>query len=118
MATPWTDLYPAGLPRSGERFMDDPYESHVLVTAPIKPGEHVLEVGCSTGYITEFLVKKRGCAVVGIETNAEAAAMAAAGAPTFACTPDIFPDLLAAALQGQDLNLWAARHDLLAARGA
>ena len=44
-----------------------------------------------------------------------AGAFAAMGIPTFACTPDLFPDLMAAALQGQDLGMWAARHDLATA---
>jgi Mg-chelatase subunit ChlD len=30
------------------------------------------------------------------------------GAPAFACTPDLFPDLMAAALQKQDIGLWAS----------
>jgi Mg-chelatase subunit ChlD len=42
-----------------------------------------------------------------------AAALAALGIPAFACTPDLFPDLMAAAIQRQDLNLWAARNDLV-----
>ena len=33
--------------------------------------------------------------------------LAAMGAPVFACTPDLFPELMAAALQRQDLVLWA-----------
>jgi Mg-chelatase subunit ChlD len=36
-----------------------------------------------------------------------AAALAALGIPAFACTPDAFPDLLAAALAGRDLAAWA-----------
>jgi Na+-transporting methylmalonyl-CoA/oxaloacetate decarboxylase beta subunit len=28
--------------------------------------------------------------------------------PAFACTPDLFPDLMAAAIRKQDLNAWAA----------
>ena len=48
----------------------------------------------------------------------QAAAMAALGIPTFACTPDLFPDLMAAAIQRQDLNLWAARNEIVTARGA
>ncbi len=47
-----------------------------------------------------------------------AAALAALGVPAFACTPDLFPDLMAAAIERQDLALWAARHDIVAARGA
>lgn len=35
------------------------------------------------------------------------------GVPVFACTPDKFPDLMAAALSKQDLALWAAREELV-----
>lgn len=38
--------------------------------------------------------------------------MTAAGAPSFACTPDQFPSLMAAAIQKTDLFAWAARHDV------
>ena len=46
-----------------------------------------------------------------------AAALAALGVPSFACTPDLFPDLMAAAIQRQDLALWAAKNDIVVARG-
>jgi hypothetical protein len=35
------------------------------------------------------------------------------GVPVFACTPDKFPDLMAAALSKQDIGLWAAKEDLV-----
>jgi len=38
-----------------------------------------------------------------------AAALAALGVPSFACTPDQFPELLAVALSGGDIGLWASR---------
>ena len=38
------------------------------------------------------------------------------GIPTFACTPDLFPELMAAAIQRRDLGLWAAQSGLVAAR--
>ena len=41
-----------------------------------------------------------------------AAACAALGAPAFACTPDLFPGLLAAALRREDLAMWAQRHEV------
>ena len=41
-----------------------------------------------------------------------AAHVAALGAPVFACTPDQFPDMLAAALEGRDVNAWAADEDI------
>lgn len=37
-----------------------------------------------------------------------AADLAALGSPAFACTPDLFPDLMAAAIQKRDVNEWAA----------
>jgi hypothetical protein len=39
-----------------------------------------------------------------------AAALASLGVPAFACTPDAFPDLMAAAIQRQDLTGWVERH--------
>jgi len=40
--------------------------------------------------------------------NRKAAAdLAAMGVPAFGCTPDAFPDLLAAAIERQDLSRWA-----------
>ncbi len=35
------------------------------------------------------------------------------GIPVFACTPDKFPDLMAAALSKQDVGIWAAKEDLV-----
>ena len=37
-----------------------------------------------------------------------AAALAALGVPAFACTPELFPDLMGAAIRGDDLSRWAA----------
>lgn len=42
-----------------------------------------------------------------------AAQMTALGAPAFACTPDLFPELMAAAIQKSDIAAWAARHDIV-----
>ena len=41
-----------------------------------------------------------------------AAALAAVGVASFACTPDLFPDLMAAAIERRDLSRWAADHGL------
>lgn len=45
-----------------------------------------------------------------------AAALADLGIPAFACTPDLFPSLMAAALQRQDLGMWAARNGIVTSR--
>lgn len=47
--------------------------------------------------------------------NHLAAQLSALGVPSFACTPDLFPDLMAAAINKQDLKLWAASHDIVVA---
>lgn len=47
-----------------------------------------------------------------------AARIAALGAPVFACTPNQFPSLMAAALRRQDLHAWAATEDIKLVRPA
>lgn len=42
-----------------------------------------------------------------------AAHFTALGSPTFACTPDLFPDLMAAALNKQDISVWAAQQGIV-----
>lgn len=42
-----------------------------------------------------------------------AAKMSALGAPAFACTPDLFPDLMAHAIQKRDIAAWAAGHEIV-----
>ncbi|HEY3962955.1 MAG TPA: VWA domain-containing protein, partial [Planctomycetaceae bacterium] len=42
-----------------------------------------------------------------------AAKMTALGAPSFACTPDLFPDLMAVAIQKRDITAWAARNEII-----
>jgi Mg-chelatase subunit ChlD len=44
-----------------------------------------------------------------------AGALAALGIPAFACTPDLFPELMAAAIERRDIAQWAAAHDVLVA---
>jgi Mg-chelatase subunit ChlD len=43
--------------------------------------------------------------------------LASLGAPSFACTPDKFPDLMAAAITRQNIAQWAAQNDLVTTRG-
>jgi Mg-chelatase subunit ChlD len=44
-----------------------------------------------------------------------AAHFASLGIPCFACTPDKFPDLMAAAIRKQDMSAWAAQNDIAVA---
>jgi hypothetical protein len=43
-------------------------------------------------------------------------AFAGLGIPVFACTPDLFPDLMAAAISRQDLGQWASARGITTAR--
>jgi Mg-chelatase subunit ChlD len=45
--------------------------------------------------------------------HANAQYLANIGVPVFACTPDKFPDLMAAALSKLDIGLWAAKEELV-----
>jgi hypothetical protein len=45
-----------------------------------------------------------------------AAAFAALGVPTFACTPDAFPEMIAAALARRDVGQWASERGIVAPR--
>lgn len=42
-----------------------------------------------------------------------AADYAKLGIPSFACTPDKFADLMAAAIKKEDIGMWAAKHDIV-----
>lgn len=44
-----------------------------------------------------------------------AAELASVGVSAFACTPDLFPDLMAAAIERRDLNRWASEQGMTAA---
>jgi VWA domain containing CoxE-like protein len=47
--------------------------------------------------------------------HGNAAALANLGVPSFACSPDAFPALMAAAIQRRDLALWASQNGLVTA---
>ena len=47
-----------------------------------------------------------------------AAKLSALGAPSFACTPDLFPELMAAAVGRRDVAAWASEHGLIVTKEA
>jgi hypothetical protein len=42
-----------------------------------------------------------------------AAALAGLGVPAFACTPDLFPELMAAAIDKRAIDQWAAANGIV-----
>jgi hypothetical protein len=49
--------------------------------------------------------------------HGNAAAFSGLGIPAFACTPDLFPDLMAAALSRQDVGQWASKNGIATGGG-
>lgn len=47
--------------------------------------------------------------------KALAAKLAVLGMPSFACTPDLFPDMMAAVIRREDVGLWASRQGIVTA---
>ncbi len=43
-----------------------------------------------------------------------ASELARLGVPTFGCTPDLFPDLMATVIRKGDLGQWAGRNQIVA----
>ena len=63
--------------RSQRRTFDaTPGSAHELVVGLVPRGARVLELGCATGYMSEVLASRLGCAVTGVELLPEAAAVA------------------------------------------
>lgn len=53
-----------------------------LTLERIPRGKHVLELGCATGYMTEYMSQTLGCSVVGVDMDSEATVHAAKFADT------------------------------------
>jgi 2-polyprenyl-3-methyl-5-hydroxy-6-metoxy-1,4-benzoquinol methylase len=73
------------LPRESSRYecaipdyerQPDPYSRTWILLEWVGRGKHVLELGCSTGYMSEYLTQKRACSVIGVEVDPDAAARA------------------------------------------
>ena len=63
-------------------------------------------VGSGVQLIVLLALDDRGAPAYDRENAAKLAAM---GAPVFACTPDLFPDMMAAAIKRSSLEQWAAQ---------
>lgn len=55
-----------------DAFDPTPYRTHMRALGYLRPGERVLEIGCSSGALTEHIQAKR-CSVVGVESRVDAA---------------------------------------------
>ncbi|MFY9223392.1 MAG: VWA domain-containing protein [Blastocatellia bacterium] len=70
-------------------------------------------VGAGTQFVALLALNDQGAPYYD-HKNAEV--MAGLGVPSFACTPDLFPDLMAAVINRQDINQWAAANEIVTSR--
>ena len=103
--------------------IERPAKAHFVLITDLYEGGNADEtlarlsslVGAGVNVIVLLALSDAGRPAYNADLSARIAAL---GAPVFACTPDLFPDLMAAALRRQDLHAWAARHDIKLVRPA
>jgi Mg-chelatase subunit ChlD len=99
-----------------------PQETIVVLISDLYEGGNKTEmlqrvaalVGAGVQFITLLALNDDGAPTF---DQRVAAKFAELGIPAFACTPDRFPDLMAAAINRQDIAQWAAAHDITTAAG-
>ncbi|MCL2091812.1 MAG: VWA domain-containing protein [Micrococcales bacterium] len=95
--------------------IERPAKSHlVLITDLYTAREPMMQhlaalVRAGVNVIVLLALNDCGCASYDAEAASQCAAL---GIPTFACTPDQFPDLMATALRRDDIAAWAADSDI------
>jgi Mg-chelatase subunit ChlD len=97
--------------------VERPSKAHLILITDLYEGGNAEEmvgrlarlVGIGVNVIVLLALSDEGRPAYNPELSARVAAL---GVPVFACTPDKFPDLMAAALRRQDLHAWAAKEDI------
>ncbi len=90
--------------------ISDLYEGGVA-TGLLQRAQELLDAGVQ--FITLLALDDEGA---GAYDKALAAQLAALGVPAFACTPDVFPALMAAAIRRDDIAAWAAAQGVKVSR--
>jgi Mg-chelatase subunit ChlD len=97
--------------------IDRPSKAHFILITDLYEGGNAEEmltrlarlVGMGVNVIVLLALSDQGRPAFDPNLSARVAAL---GAPVFACTPDQFPDLMAAALRRESIHAWAAREDI------
>jgi hypothetical protein len=105
-----------------ENLVDEPSKTHLVLVSDLYEGGDVEKmhahaaslVGSGVNVIALLALTDQGKPA---SDEANARKLASMGIPVFACTPDLFPELMATALNRQDIGAWAAGHDIKVARG-
>lgn len=106
-----------------ERLVVEPSRTHLVLISDLYEGGNAEEmlararmlVGAGVNVIALLALNDDGRPAY---DGGHASAFAAMGCPVFACTPDQFPDLMAAALMRVDLWAWAAARDIALIRAS
>jgi Mg-chelatase subunit ChlD len=102
--------------------IERPSKAHFILITDLYEGGNAEEmltrlarlIGMGVNVIVLLALSDQGSPAYDPQLSARVAAL---GAPVFACTPDQFPDLMAAALRREDIHAWAAREDIKLVRG-
>lgn len=97
--------------------IERPSKSHFILITDLYEGGNAEElltriarlIGAGVNVIVLLALSDQGRPAYDPNLSARVAAL---GVPVFACTPDQFPDLMAAALRRQDIHAWAAKEDI------
>lgn len=103
--------------------IEQPSKAHFVLITDLYEGGNADEtlarlrslIGAGVNVIVLLALSDAGRPAYNPDLSARVAAL---GAIVFACTPDLFPDLMAAALRRQDLHAWAAQQDIKLVRPA
>ncbi|MBW4672340.1 MAG: VWA domain-containing protein [Cyanomargarita calcarea GSE-NOS-MK-12-04C] len=104
-----------------QNFMQQPQDTIFVLISDLYEGGNQQEmlkriatlVNSGVQFITLLALNDDGAPIY---DRRVAASLAEFGVPAFACTPDKFPDLMAAAINKQDIGQWAAANDIVTAR--
>ncbi len=105
-----------------EKLVENPAKTHLILITDLFEG------GDATQMLTRAaMLKQKGVNLIVLLALSDsghpsydanhAGLIASLGCPVFACTPDQFPPLMAAALTGKDLREWAASEEIALIRG-
>jgi hypothetical protein len=100
-----------------EQLVVEPAKTHLVLISDLYEGGNAAEMLAraqsliSSGVNVVVLLALNDDGRPGYDGH-HAGALAAMGAPVFACTPDQFSDLMAVALKREDIAAWAAHRDI------
>ncbi len=104
-----------------QQLMPNPTKTHMVLITDLYEGGNAQEMLARAAEIVEsgvnliVLLALSDDGRPGFDEQ-HAKAFAAMGCPVFACTPDQFPDLMAAALKREDISTWAAAREIACVR--